>query len=105
MIDRPHQGTEFVIDNLDDLFFRPNALNDSLADCPFAYPFDERIRDVEINVSIEQCLANRDQTFLDVGSAELATPGNRLEGTGKTFLQTIEHVDYPKMAPVIVSPL
>ncbi len=68
---------QFVANDLDDLLDRGQALEDGLIGRLVAYPVDESLDDLEVDVGFEQREPNLAQRRLDVllGQAHLAPQG------------------------------
>ena len=90
-IDRPHQLDQLVVDDLDDLLLGPNALDQLRPDRLVGDPGHELLDDVEIDVGLEQRVADLAQTLLHVRFGQHAADAEPPKRRGQPFLQVVEH--------------
>src|SRR5262249_42892603 len=91
VIDRPHKGDEFLVDDADDLLAGVEAPQDGLADGPLGDASDEGVDDVEVDVSVEQRTAALLQAVADVRLGESSPAAQLLEDLAQRALQPIKH--------------
>ena len=77
---RTEQVHQFVVDNLDDLLSRLDALDDLLAERLGLDPFDEVAGHLEIHIGLEQREPDLPQRVADVGLGNLAQSAQVAEG-------------------------
>jgi hypothetical protein len=78
-IGRAEQSDQFIVDDLDDLLTRLNALNDLLSDGLFLDSFDEITGHLEIDVGIQQGKPHFPERVGDIGLRDLAQAAQILE--------------------------
>ncbi len=71
-VDRPHEVHELVVDDLDDLLARVDALDDLVADRLELDALDEVLDDRDRNVRLEQGLTDFPEALVDVLRGQLA---------------------------------
>src|SRR5256885_12354769 len=88
---RAEQGNQFIVDDLDDLLARLNALNDLLPDGFFFDAVNEIARYLEINVGVQQRQAHVAERVGNVGFGDLSQTAKVSEHVLELAAQRVEH--------------
>ena len=93
VIDRPHEGDQFVVDDLDDLLAGIDAREHVLPDGLGFDLGDEVVGDGEVDVGFEQRPADLAQAVADVVGREPAAAAEFAQGVLEATLNRIEHAE------------
>jgi len=85
------QVQQLVVDDLDDLLPRGEALEDILADRALAHSCDEVAGDAQVHVRLEEDHAHLAQRLVHVALGEAAAAGDLLENAVQLLGQRLEH--------------
>ena len=86
-----HDRFQLLLDDLDELLARRQALGHFLTDGTFAHSLDEGLDHRQRDIGFKQRLAHFAQGVLDVVFRQLGLAGNRLQRMRQAITQTLKH--------------
>ena len=90
-IDRPHEGDQLVVDDLEDLLAGIEGAQHFLADGALGDALDEIVGDGVVDVGVEQGLADFLHGLADVGFRDASAAAQLLQGFAEIALNAFKH--------------